>query len=105
MNTGGLMKIILMVLFSVVLNTANALCTEFYTPTQVARDSVKALIAIAQVPTVVVYYGGVESEENGIMLVNIQPHYQTTKDWYKVSVRTTDCRAVNVSLFAENIPR
>lgn len=69
-----------------------------------AREAVKSLIALAGVPSVVAYYGGVERTEGDIMIVKIQPHYEVSKDGYKVSVRISDCRVANVSLDFENTP-
>ncbi|MGZ3797519.1 MAG: hypothetical protein ACXVB1_14205 [Pseudobdellovibrionaceae bacterium] len=83
---------------------AASICSNFNTQTRIAREAVKSLIALSDVPTVVNYYGGVESTQNSITVVNVQPHYQNYKDWYKVTVRNSDCRVTNVSLFQEKLP-
>lgn len=85
-------------------SAAETACSDFNTNTRIAREAVKALVALAQLPNVISYYGGVESEVDDITVVNILPHYQNTKDWYKVSVRNSDCRVTNISLFQEELP-
>lgn len=83
---------------------SNTACTSLNTQTKIAREAVKALIALADVPNVEAYYGGVESNQNGLMTVNVQPHFKFTKDWYKVVIRNSDCRVITVSLVHENLP-
>jgi len=79
-------------------------CTDFNTQTKIARDAVKALIALAEVPAPTAYYGGVAGERDGKMIVNVQPRFTYTKDWYKVAVRNADCRVMSVDLYAEGLP-
>lgn len=83
---------------------ATTACTDYNTQTRIAREAVKSMIALADVPNVVNYYGGVDSFDGGFTVVNVQPHFQFSKDWYKVSVRDSDCRVTNVTLFAEHLP-
>lgn len=90
---------------SVHLASAASACTEFNTQTRIAREAVKSLIALADIPVVEVYYGGVENNQNEFMVVNVQPVFKFTKDWYKVTIRNSDCRVMNASLFLENLPR
>ncbi|MGZ3634285.1 MAG: hypothetical protein ACXVAJ_08170 [Parachlamydiaceae bacterium] len=82
----------------------NTACTDYNTQTRIAREAVRSLMALANAPNVEAYYGGVESDQNGIMTVNVQPHFKLNKDWYKVVIRNSDCRVMNVSLFLENLP-
>jgi hypothetical protein len=84
---------------------ASTACSDLYTQTHIARDAVKSLIALADVPNVETYYGGTQGEDNGQTIVNIQPCFQYTKDWYKVTIRNSDCRVTNVTLFLEKLPR
>lgn len=100
------MKVLISALIFLTAYSANAasVCSDFNTQTRVAREAVKFLVALADVPNVVAYYGGVESTQGDVTIVNVQPHFQHTKDWYKVSVRTSDCRVTNVSLFLEKLP-
>lgn len=95
--------LVFIILISVNSFAANSACTDFNTQTRIAREAVKSLIALADVPPVEVYYGGAESNDSGYMTVNVQPHFKLTKDWYKVIIRNSDCRVVNVSLFLENL--
>jgi hypothetical protein len=74
------------------------------TQARVAREATKSLIALADVPNVVSYHGSAEDSGNGTTLVTVQPHYLYTKDWYKVSVRNSDCRVLGITLFAEDLP-
>jgi hypothetical protein len=83
---------------------ANTACTDWNTQTKIAREAVKSLVALADIPSVEGYFGGVESDEDGLMTVNVQPHFKFTKDWYKVIVRNSDCRVMSVRLFLENLP-
>jgi len=92
------------VLFVFNANASGTVCSELNTQTRIAREAVKSLIALSDVPNVIAYYGGVQNDANGMTVVNVQPHYQYTKDWYKVSVRNSDCRVINVSLFLEKLP-
>lgn len=91
-------------IFFVYSGHASTACSDFNTETRIAREAVKGLIALADVPKVIAYYGGVQSNEGGITIVNVQPHFQYTKDWYKVSVRNSDCRVMNAALFLEKLP-
>ncbi len=79
-------------------------CSDINTQSQIAREAVKSLIELADVPSVVAYYGSVQSDEDGVSVVNVQPHFQYSKDWYKVSIRNSDCRLTNISLFQEKLP-
>lgn len=95
---------VLFIFFAGISNASTA-CYDMNTETHVAREAVKSLIAIAAVPKVVDYFGGVQNEENGHTVVNVQPRFEFTKDWYKVTIRNSDCRVTNIILFAEGLSR
>ena len=100
------MKVLILILSVVSISLANAAstaCTDFNTQTRIARDAVKSLIALAAVPKVINYFGGATTV-NGVTVVNVQAHYEESKDWYKVTVRNSDCRVTDVTLLQENLP-
>lgn len=96
--------VILLSLISIKILAANTACSDFNTQTRIAREAVKSLIALADVPNVEAYYGGVQGEQDGFVTVNVQPHFKFTKDWYKVVIRNSDCRVTSANLFLENLP-
>jgi hypothetical protein len=100
------MKLLVGILFFISASNviAGGVCNDVNTHTKIARDAVKALVALADVPNVIAYYGGVESDSDSAMVVHVQPHYQYTKDWYKVTVRKSDCRVLGATLFQEDVP-
>ena len=83
---------------------AQAECSNLGATTSAARNAVKALISLSDLPHVIAYWGGVQKHENGYTVLTVQPHYEKTKDWYKVTVRNSDCRVMDTVLIAENMP-
>jgi hypothetical protein len=100
------MKIVFLALFALISHgaIANAACTDVNAQTRIALEGVKALVALADLPNVVAYHGGIARNEGATTIVNVQPHFQHAKDWYKVSIRHSDCRVINIQLFAEKLP-
>jgi hypothetical protein len=77
-------------------------CAHGSYDTKVARDAVKALIALTD-QKVVSYYGGAKSNVK-YTEVTVEPHYESTKDIYKVQIRNADCQVLKVDLKAEKVP-
>ncbi len=98
------LSLVLLTFMSTKVLATGSACSDFNTQTRIAREAVKSLIALADVPNVEAYYGGVQNDLNGLMTINVQPHYKFSKDWYKVTIRNSDCRVVNINLFLENLP-
>lgn len=107
LQRGFKMKMFFLVLLTGVSINAfagNTACTDFNTQARIAREATKALLKLADIASVEAYYGGVESNQNGLMTISVQPHFKFTKDWYKVVIRNSDCRVISANLFLEKIP-
>ena len=70
---------------------------------KVARQTVKALVAVDDIKGITAYYGGVQDSDQVSANVKIQLHYTTTNDIYVVKIRNSDCRVLSTELVAENI--
>lgn len=81
-----------------------SVCTAHNTPTRVARQTVKALIALTDAPPVYAYYGGAVNQDAETITVAVEPRFERTKDRYEVRVRTSDCRVLSAKLVLEGAP-
>lgn len=84
--------------------TRASACNDYNTNTKIARDAVKALVSLADVPEVVAYYGSLNRDDGTFSIVNVQPHFNDSMDWYHVTIRNSDCRVINAELVGEALP-
>jgi hypothetical protein len=71
---------------------------------RVARQSVKALVAIEDIKEITAIYGGATDGDSLKTTISVELHYPTAKDSYEVTVRNSDCRILDTKLTKEKAP-